>query len=119
MSHASTFLNEVVATARHIEPQTIEALCGELASLRERDGRLFIIGVGDSDGNRGHAVNDFRTLCGIEAYAPTDNVLELTARTNDEGRPTVFSEWLKMSCAKREGRDPGVFGGRRQSGKGT
>ena len=99
MSHAATFLDEVVETARRIEPATIEALCGELVSLRERDGRLFIIGVGGSAGNASHAVNDFRKLCGIEAYAPTDNVSELTARTNDEGWPTVFSEWLKVSRA--------------------
>ena len=99
MSHAATFLDEVVETARRIEPDTIEALCNELASLRDRQGRLFIIGVGGSAGNCGHAVNDFRKLCGIEAYAPTDNVSELTARTNDEGWPTVFSEWLKVSRA--------------------
>ena len=99
MSHASTFLDEVVETVRRIEPATIEALCGELVSLRDRDGRLFILGVGGSAGNAGHAVNDFRKLCGIEAYAPTDNVSELTARTNDEGWPTVFSEWLKVSRA--------------------
>ena len=99
MSHASTFLDEVVATVRRIEPETIEALCGELVSLRDRDGRLFILGVGGSAGNAGHAVNDFRKLCGIEAYAPTDNVSELTARTNDEGWPTVFAEWLKVSRA--------------------
>jgi D-sedoheptulose 7-phosphate isomerase len=99
MSHASTFLDEVVETVRRIEPQAIEALCDELVSLRDRDGRLFILGVGGSAGNAGHAVNDFRKLCGIEAYAPTDNVSELTARTNDEGWPTVFSEWLKVSRA--------------------
>ena len=99
MSHAATFLDEVVEIARRIEPESIEALCGELASLRDRGGRLFIIGVGGSAGNAGHAVNDFRKLCGIEAYAPTDNVSELTARTNDEGWPTVFSEWLKVSRA--------------------
>ena len=97
MSHASTFLDEVVETVRRIEPDSIEALCSELVSLRDRDGRLFILGVGGSAGNAGHAVNDFRKLCGIEAYAPTDNVSELTARTNDEGWPTVFSEWLKVS----------------------
>ena len=67
--------------------------------MREREGRLFILGVGGSAGNCGHAVNDFRKLCGIEAYAPTDNVSELTARTNDEGWQTVFSEWLKVSRA--------------------
>ena len=99
MSHAATFLNETIETARRIDPAAIEALCGELAKLRERDGRLFIIGVGGSAGNAGHAVNDFRKLCGIEAYAPTDNVSELTARTNDEGWPTVFAEWLKVSRA--------------------
>jgi D-sedoheptulose 7-phosphate isomerase len=99
MSYTRTFLNEVVETARRIDPDTIEVLCTELASLREREGRLFIIGVGGSAGNCGHAVNDFRKLCGIEAYAPTDNVSELTARTNDEGWPAVFSEWLKVSRA--------------------
>jgi D-sedoheptulose 7-phosphate isomerase len=99
MGHAITFLDEVIKTARAIEPDTIEALCGELARLRDREGRLFIIGVGGSAGNCGHAVNDFRKLCGIEAYAPTDNVSELTARTNDEGWPTVFSEWLRVSRA--------------------
>jgi len=99
MSHASQFLDEVVDTARRLQPETIESLCAELVSLRERAGRLFIIGVGGSAGNCSHAVNDFRKLCGIEAYAPTDNVSELSARTNDEGWPTVFSEWLKVSRA--------------------
>ena len=99
MSHAATFLGEVAETVRRIEPQAIETLCDELVSLRDRDGRLFILGVGGSAGNAGHAVNDFRKLCGIEAYAPTDNVSELTARTNDEGWATVFSEWLKVSRA--------------------
>jgi D-sedoheptulose 7-phosphate isomerase len=99
MGHAITFLDEVIETARAMEADTIEALCGELANLREREGRLFIIGVGGSAGNCSHAVNDFRKLCGIEAYAPTDNVSELTARTNDEGWPTVFSEWLRGSRA--------------------
>lgn len=99
MSHAATFLDEVVETVRRIEPQAIEALCNELVNLRDHDGRLFILGVGGSAGNASHAVNDFRKLCGIEAYAPTDNVSELTARTNDEGWPTVFSEWLKVSRA--------------------
>jgi D-sedoheptulose 7-phosphate isomerase len=99
MGHVVTFLEEVVKTVHAIEPETIEALCSELANLRDRDGRLFVIGVGGSAGNCGHAVNDFRKLCGIEAYAPTDNVSELTARTNDEGWSTVFSEWLKVSRA--------------------
>ena len=99
MSHSVTFFDEVVKVARQIDLAAIETLCGELASLRDRNGRLFILGVGGSAGNAGHAVNDFRKLCGIEAYAPTDNVSELTARTNDEGWPTVFSEWLKVSRA--------------------
>lgn len=99
MNHSTTFLDETIETARRIEPAAIEALCGELVNLRDREGRLFIIGVGGSAGNCSHAVNDFRKLCGIEAYAPTDNVSELTARTNDEGWPTVFSEWLKVSRA--------------------
>jgi D-sedoheptulose 7-phosphate isomerase len=99
MSHSTTFLDETIETARRIESAAIEALCDELVNLRDREGRLFIIGVGGSAGNCGHAVNDFRKLCGIEAYAPTDNVSELTARTNDEGWPTVFSEWLKVSRA--------------------
>lgn len=99
MSHAATFLDEVCETARRIPPEQIEALCDELAGLRDRGGRLFILGVGGSAGNCSHAVNDFRKLCGIEAYAPTDNVSELTARTNDEGWSTVFAEWLKVSRA--------------------
>src|SRR5215471_13602673 len=99
MNHAAMFLNEVAETARRISPEAIETLCDELVRLRERDGRLFIIGVGGSAGNCSHAVNDFRKLCGIEAYAPTDNVSELTARTNDEGWQTVFAEWLKGSRA--------------------
>ena len=68
-----------------------------LLKVRENAGRLFILGVGGSAANASHAVNDFRKLCGIEAYAPTDNVAELTARTNDDGWETVFSEWLKVS----------------------
>jgi len=99
MGHAEIFLKEVAETARRLPADGIEALADELAALRARDGRLFIIGVGGSAGNAGHAVNDFRKLCGIEAYAPTDNVSELTARTNDEGWATVFAEWLKVSRA--------------------
>jgi len=92
-------LSEVRETANRLSPADIEALCDELVALRERNGRLFILGVGGSAGNSSHAVNDFRKLCGIEAYAPTDNVSELTARTNDEGWQTVFAEWLKVSRA--------------------
>ena len=92
-------MSEVRETANRLSPADIEALCDELVALRERNGRLFILGVGGSAGNSSHAVNDFRKLCGIEAYAPTDNVSELTARTNDEGWQTVFAEWLKVSRA--------------------
>jgi D-sedoheptulose 7-phosphate isomerase len=99
MTHAELYFHEVADIARQISIDNIEALCDELASLRNREGRLFILGVGGSAGNCSHAVNDFRKLCGIEAYAPTDNVSELTARTNDEGWHTVFSEWLKVSRA--------------------
>lgn len=99
MTHAATFLGEVSETASLLSPDLIESLCDELVALRERDGRLFILGVGGSAGNSSHAVNDFRKLCGIEAYAPTDNVSELTARTNDEGWQSVFAEWLKVSRA--------------------
>ena len=102
VSHSAKFLDEVCDTARRIPPDAIEALCQELVDLRDRQGRLFVIGVGGSAGNCSHAVNDFRKLCGIEAYAPTDNVSELTARTNDEGWNSVFSEWLKVSRAGRK-----------------
>lgn len=99
MSHAATYLQEVRQTTDKLSVAEIEALCDELVALRDREGRLFFLGVGGSAGNCGHAVNDFRKLCGIETYAPTDNVSELTARTNDEGWHTVFSEWLKVSRA--------------------
>ena len=97
MGHAAVYLAELCEIARRLSSDTIEALCLELVQLRDRGGRLFIVGVGGSAANSGHAVNDFRKLCGIEAYAPTDNVSELSARTNDEGWHTVFSEWLKVS----------------------
>jgi D-sedoheptulose 7-phosphate isomerase len=95
--HAKLYFEEVVAVAKAIDIAGIEKLASELVALRDRGGRLFLFGVGGSAGNCGHAVNDFRKLCGIEAYAPTDNVSELTARTNDEGWDTVFSGWLKIS----------------------
>ncbi|HXM81142.1 MAG TPA: SIS domain-containing protein [Burkholderiales bacterium] len=97
--HVQTYFDEVVKVARQIDIAGIEKLAGELKALRERNGRLFFLGVGGSAGNCGHAVNDFRKLCGIEAYAPTDNVSELTARTNDEGWDTVFAAWLRTSRA--------------------
>jgi D-sedoheptulose 7-phosphate isomerase len=97
--HAQTYFQEVGKVAQTIDIAAIERLAAELAALRERGGRLFFLGVGGSAGNCGHAVNDFRKLCGIESYAPTDNVSELTARTNDEGWDTVFAAWLKTSHA--------------------
>jgi D-sedoheptulose 7-phosphate isomerase len=97
MAHVTDFFAGAIDISRRIDTTKIETLAAELASLRERNGRLFILGVGGSAGNASHAVNDFRKLCGIEAYAPTDNVSELTARTNDEGWETVFVEWLKVS----------------------
>lgn len=95
--HSSDFIDEAAKICAQIDTQKIERLADELAALREREGRLFILGVGGSAGNASHAVNDFRKLCGIEAYTPTDNVSELTARTNDEGWETVFSGWLEVS----------------------
>jgi D-sedoheptulose 7-phosphate isomerase len=97
--HTKIFFEEVIKVAQQIDISGIEEMVQELISLRERSGRLFILGVGGSAGNCSHAVNDFRKLCGIEAYAPTDNVSELTARTNDEGWDTIFSGWLKVSKA--------------------
>src|SRR5262245_32444775 len=100
MNYASIYLAEVAQITQFLSSDLIEALCDELAGLRGRNGRLFLLGIGGSAGNCSHAVNDFRKLCNIEAYAPTDNVSELTARTNDEGWHTVFSEWLKTSNAQ-------------------
>jgi len=97
MTHSKTYFQAVAATAQGIDEAAVEALAAALDKVRRDRGRLFVIGVGGSAGNASHAVNDFRKLCGIEAYAPTDNVSELTARTNDEGWQTVFSEWLKVS----------------------
>jgi len=97
MSFTKQFLAEVQQVTAQLNEAAIEKCADELAAVRARGGRLFILGVGGSAGNAGHAVNDFRKICGFEAYAPTDNVSELTARTNDEGWATVFSEWLKGS----------------------
>ena len=97
--HARHYLDKIAEAASLISADVVEEMASLLASTRAAGGRLFILGVGGSAGNAGHAVNDFRKLCGIESYAPTDNVSELTARTNDEGWSTVFSEWLKVSNA--------------------
>ena len=97
MSHSAAFFTEAGRICSAIDVSRVEALAAELAALRERGGRLFILGVGGSAGNSSHAVNDFRKLCGIETYSPVDNVSELTARTNDEGWDTVFAAWLEVS----------------------
>jgi len=99
--HSETFFDEVVKIAQSIDAAGVENLATELAALRQRGGRLFFLGVGGSAANCSHAVNDFRKLCGIEAYTPVDNVSELTARTNDEGWDTVFAAWLKTSRANK------------------
>lgn len=97
MSFVKTHLHEAIEIIRQLDTDRIEAMAQELVALRARGGRLFFLGVGGSAGNCSHAVNDFRKIAGIESYAPTDNVSELTARTNDEGWHTVFAEWLKTS----------------------
>jgi D-sedoheptulose 7-phosphate isomerase len=102
MGHVSDYFGGSRQISERIDVEKVEALAKELVALRSRGGRLFILGVGGSAGNASHAVNDFRKLCGIETYAPTDNVSELTARTNDEGWETVFVEWLKVSRLDNE-----------------
>jgi D-sedoheptulose 7-phosphate isomerase len=97
MTFTTQYLQETQRVVAGLDPAAIEAAVERLAAVRERGGRLFILGVGGSAANASHAVNDFRKICGFEAYAPTDNVSELTARTNDEGWATVLSEWLKGS----------------------
>src|ERR1700739_4485647 len=97
MTFSERHLHEVREIIGAIDVAPIECMVSILAKLRDTGGRLFFLGVGGSAGNCGHAVNDFRKIVGIEAYAPTDNVSELTARTNDEGWETVFVEWLKVS----------------------
>jgi D-sedoheptulose 7-phosphate isomerase len=97
MSFARSHLEEAKRIIDQLDAAVIDDMAERLVRLRERQGRLFFLGVGGSAGNCSHAVNDFRKIAGIEAYAPTDNVSELTARTNDEGWETVFAEWLKIS----------------------
>ena len=99
MSHSKKYLQQVAETAQGLDSSRLDIMVRELKSLRERGGRLFFLGVGGSAANCSHAVNDFRKIAGIESYAPTDNVSELTARTNDEGWATTFSAWLKVSRA--------------------
>jgi len=96
-----SYLAETVRILQDLDAEEVAALASGLGQVRDAGGRLFILGVGGSAGHASHAVNDFRKICGFEAYAPTDNVSELTARINDEGWDTCFSEWLKGSrlCA--------------------
>jgi D-sedoheptulose 7-phosphate isomerase len=97
VSYTQRFLEEVEELARALPQATIDAIVDGLAAVREQGGRLFILGVGGGAGHASHAVNDFRKLCALESYAPSDNVAELTARTNDEGWETSYVEWLKTS----------------------
>jgi D-sedoheptulose 7-phosphate isomerase len=110
------FLQETLRAVKELDTSAIDDVATGLARVRDGGGRLFILGVGGSAGHASHAVNDFRKICGFEAYAPTDNVSELTARVNDEGWETSFSEWLKVS--RISGRDAvlvfSVGGGNRE-----
>lgn len=106
MSYARTHLEEAAAILQKLDSGAIEKLAALLAQIKSGPGRLFFLGVGGSAANCSHAVNDFRKLAGIECYAPTDNVAELTARINDEGWESSFTEWLKVS---RLGKADAVF----------
>lgn len=97
MTHTARYFDEVKEVAAGIDLSVLESIADALVDVRDRGGRLFVLGVGGSAANAAHAVNDFRKLCGIETYAPTDNVSELTARTNDEGWESVFAGWLETS----------------------
>ena len=98
----AAYFEEVRAVAEALDYEMIESIAVNLAALRSGGGRLFFLGVGGSAANASHAVNDFRKICGIEAYTPVDNVSEITARTNDEGWDTVFAGWLKTSKANEK-----------------
>ncbi|MGJ5820954.1 SIS domain-containing protein [Paludibaculum fermentans] len=102
MTFTEQFLNEAIEVIRGLDQAAINRMVELLAATRSRGGRLFLLGVGGSAANASHAVNDFRKITGLEAYAPTDNVSELTARTNDEGWATVFESWLKTSRLRAE-----------------
>src|ERR1700748_1717828 len=96
-TYAAQHLAEATEIIRRLDPALLDKMADLLSQVRERGGRLFILGVGGSAANASHAVNDFRKICGFECYAPTDNISELTARTNDEGWMSVFAEWLRGS----------------------
>jgi D-sedoheptulose 7-phosphate isomerase len=97
MSYSQGHLNETIEIIKKIDIESIEKVVDLLVKVRDESGRIFFLGVGGSAGNCSHAVNDFRKILEIECYAPTDNVSELTARTNDDGWPSVFESWLKIS----------------------
>jgi len=97
IEHSIHYMAEASRLAQAVDGERIDAMARGLAAVRERGGRLFILGVGGGAGHASHAVNDFRKLCRLESYAPTDNVSELTARTNDDGWETSFSAWLEVS----------------------
>lgn len=97
MNYTQQHINESIEILQKIDASAIEQMAALLMKIKSTSGRIFFLGVGGSASNCSHAVNDFRKIVGIEAYAPTDNVSELTARTNDEGWSTIFIEWLKIS----------------------
>ena len=111
------YYEEVAAVAKGIDQIEVDRMIDILVEARARGGRLFILGVGGGAGHAGHAVNDFRKICGIEAYAPTDNVSELTARVNDEGWSTVYSNWLRGSRIREDDVGAGLLGRWRQCGE--
>lgn len=102
MSYAEQHLREASEIIARFDVESIEKIASIVSEVRDRKGRLFLLGVGGSAANCSHAVNDFRKICGIEAYTPSDNVSELTARTNDDGWSSVFVEWLKVSTLKKD-----------------
>jgi D-sedoheptulose 7-phosphate isomerase len=106
MTYAEQYLEEAVKIINRLDPKIIEKMVNILVQLRENQGRLFVLGVGGGAGNASHAVSDFRKIAGIEAYAPTDNISELTAQVNDNGWETVFVNWLKES---RFNKKDGIF----------
>ena len=101
MSYTTDYIAEARQVLDRLDTAAIDRLVALLVDLRQRGGRLFVLGVGGSAGNASHAVNDFRKICGIEAYTPTDNVSELTARVNDDGWETSFANWLRVSRLAR------------------
>jgi D-sedoheptulose 7-phosphate isomerase len=100
-SYSELYLREVAALAKRLDPANLDELARSLASIRAEGGRLFVLGIGGGAAHASHAVNDFRKLCDFEAYAPTDNVAEITARTNDEGWETSLDAWLRTSRLSR------------------